>query len=313
MERSPIEMTGRPAPSDAQEPWTTRRLLAWITRHLQGRGVAEPRVVAEMLLAHVLCCPRIRLYTDVERPAAPPELDRLRALVARAASHEPVHYLVGEAQFHLRAFHVGPSTLIPQPSTEVLVETALRWLADPAELASSAAPRVADIGTGTGCIAITLAAAVPAARVLATDIVGAALVLARRNAERHGVSDRIELRQGPGLEPLRQAAAGGAVFDLVCSNPPYVGDQELGAMDRCVREHVPRSAWYGGAAGLDVIEPLVAGAGPLLRPGGRLAVEIGYRQGGRTAALAAAAGFQDVRILKDHEGLDRLLAARRPA
>lgn len=280
----------------AAETWTTRRLLQWIPGFLEARGVDSPRVVAEMLLSHVLGCERMKLYMEVDRPASDEELARLRALVARAADHEPVHYLIGEAAFYFHSFQVGPATLIPQPCTETLVDDVLE------RLRNVEAPVVADVGTGSGCIAVSIAAQLPAATVVATDVVPESLDLAAANAARFGVEDRIEFLSGATLEPLA-----GRTFDAICSNPPYIPANELDQMDASVRTHVPRSAWYGGEDGLDVIRPIVAGAAVLLKPGGVLAVEIAHSQRDAALGLAAEAGFVDAEVLKDQEGFWRVL------
>jgi release factor glutamine methyltransferase len=237
----------------------------------------------------------------------------LRGLVERAARHEPVQYLVGSAWFFSRQYKVNRSTLIPRPSTETLVEHVLQWLRlHPGH----AAPLIADIGTGTGCIAISLAAQVDDAHVMASDIVPEALELARLNADVHRVSDRIEFLSGGGLEPLVQARPG-AVFDVIASNPPYVSDAEWegeGGVARNVKDFEPASALRGGPDGLDVIGPLIADAALRLKPGGLLAIEIGHAQRDAVVARPSATGvLENPSVLKDHEGLWRVLTAQRAA
>lgn len=288
------------------ETWTTRRLLEWMTGHFAGKGVASPRVVGEMLLAHVIGCDRMRLYMEVDRPARPLELAALRELAARAARHEPVQHLVGHAWFFGRRYTVAPAVFIPRPGTETLVEHVIQWhRAAPGH----ARPLIADVGTGSGCIAVALAAAMEDAHVVATDVSEAALAVARSNAEAHGVADRIEWRRGAGLAPL--AGPGPVTYDAICSNPPYVCDEEWAGVADNVRKYEPPEALRAGADGLDVIRPIVAGAPALLRPGGLLAVEIAHRHHDAAPALAAAAGLVDAVVLRDHEGLWRVLAAAR--
>ena len=286
------------------EVWTTRRLQAWIADHLAAREVESPRVMADMLLAHALGCDRMRLYMEVDRPASPDERARLRELVTRAADHEPVQYIVGEAWFFSRPFTVNRTTLIPRPSTETIVEHVLqrrrRDAADPN-------PRIADVGTGTGVIAISLAAELPGARVVATDVDEAILELARGNAARHGVADRIEFVLGDGAAPLADRGP----FDELCSNPPYVLDAEMAELPRNVRDYEPARALAGGPDGLAVVGPIVRAAPGLLRPGGGVSIEIA--QASRDAALALARGvdgLEDVDVVKDHEGYWRMLVAR---
>ncbi len=301
--------TTRPTAGRAPaEAWTTRRLLGWMTGHFEHKGIDSPRLVAEMLLSHVIGCDRMRLYMEVDRPALPLELSSLRDLVARAAASEPVQYLVGEAWFFGRPFAVSPAVLIPRPSTETLVEHVLqRCRAVPGR-----ASLLADVGTGSGCIAITLATRLPEAHVVATDISPEALEVAGANARRHGVADRIELLAGEGLKPLR-LAAGNRGYDVICSNPPYISDAEWAQVAPLVRDHEPVQALRGGLDGLDVIRPVVAGAAALLEPGGQLVVEIAHAQREAVLRLAAEAGLGGAIVLKDHEGLWRVLAAERPA
>ncbi len=292
----------RPAPPST---WTTRRLMDWMTNHFSSRGIDSPRVCAEMLLAHVIGCERMRLYMDVDRPASEEEREKLRALTQRAAAHEPVQYLVGHAWFFSRQFDVNPSTLIPRPSTETIIEHVLQR--ERAELRGYA-PVMADVGTGTGCIAVTLATRLPSARLIATDISAEALELAARNATRHGVAERIEFHEGDALEPLKHLAAAPR-FDYICSNPPYISDAEWGSVERNVKDYEPARALRGGADGLDVIRRIVAGAAALLAPGGQIVVEIAHSQHDAALEIAAASGLGQGRVLKDHEGFHRVLVA----
>ncbi len=290
------------------EVWTTRRLLNWMTNHFQSKGIDSPRVVAEMLLAHVFQCERLRLYMEVDRPAEPAELAALRELVARAARHEPVQYLVGHAWFFSRQFAVNRSTLIPRPCTETLVEHVLQWhRVNPGH----AQPLVADIGTGTGCIGISIAAQIPDTRLVMTDLVPEALELAKANAQRHKVIERMEFRQGQGLQPLREGPPGQR-YDVICSNPPYIPDHEWDDVPAHVKDYEPPSALRGGVDGLDVIRPLIAEAGQLLKPGGLLAIEIADCQRDDVLNLANATGvLVNATVLKDHEGLWRVFVAER--
>lgn len=294
-------------PTPEEKTWTTRALMTWMAQHFANKGVESPRVVAEMLLSHVIGCERMRLYMEVDRPASPLELNTLRALVARAAKHEPAQYLVGEAWFYGKKFAVNSSTLIPRPSTETLVEHVVRWL----NAESVASPVLADIGTGTGCIAISLAQHAPTSRVIATDIVAEAIELAKKNAEAHGVTDRIEWHIGEDVAPLVEAVGGGQ-FDVICSNPPYIPDEEWPAVADNVRLYEPESALRGGADGLDVIRRIIADAPTLLRPGGQLVIEIADTRRESSEALAKSSDMlTNVRTEKDHEGLWRVLIAER--
>ena len=278
-----------------------------MTGHFASKGIDSPRLVAEMLLSHVIGCERMRLYMEVDRPATPLELEPLRDLVRRAARLEPAQYLVGETWFYGRRFFVDRSTLIPRPSTEALIEHVLQWHR---AVPGHADALIADIGTGTGCIAVTLAALIPQARVVATDVSADALALAAENAQQHHVTDRIEFRQGALLEPLEALGLGG--FDVICSNPPYISDPEWEQVAPNVRDYEPASALRGGADGLVVIRPLIAASGRFLSSGGQLAVEIGHAQRDAVIDLVkATATLTAPMVLKDHEGLWRVLVATR--
>lgn len=281
--------------------------MEWMTGHFEARGIDSPRVVAEMLLSHVFGCERMRLYMEADRPAQPLELASLRELVARAAKQEPAQYLVGHGWFFSRQYVVDKSVLIPRPSTETLVEHVIQWCRTSP---GHAEPVIADVGTGSGCIAISLALQMKGTHLVATDVDETALAVARRNAVDHGVDDRIEFRQGPGLDPL--TAELGAAYDLICSNPPYIGDDEWADVPPNVKDFEPEIALRGGPDGLDVIRPLIAGAGRLLRPQGRLVVEIADRHHDAVIALVETSEtLENPVILKDHEGLWRVLVAAR--
>ncbi|MBT8486753.1 MAG: peptide chain release factor N(5)-glutamine methyltransferase [Phycisphaerales bacterium] len=287
-------------------PWTTRRLLAWMTERFTTQSLSAPRVVSELLLAHVLECERMRLYMEVDREATAEELARLRDLVRRAAAHEPVQYLVGRAAFFGFELEVDASSLIPQPATEDLVSAVLAW----ARACPTTPTRIADLGTGSGAVAIAIARDLPEATVLATDVVPAALELAARNATRLGVADRIEFRVGALLEPLD---ADPRPWDVIAGNLPYISDTEWddGSVERCVREHVPASATRGGTDGLDFIRPVMQHAATHLRPGGLLALEIGHAQRDAVLALARDTRWTDARVERDAENFWRVLLAHR--
>ncbi|HMN96974.1 MAG TPA: peptide chain release factor N(5)-glutamine methyltransferase [Phycisphaerales bacterium] len=305
--------------------WTTRELLRWMTEHFRQRQVDSPRVCADMLLGHVLGCERMRLYMEADRPASPTELTALRALVARAARHEPVQHLVGHAWFFTRRFEVDRSTMIPRPCTERLVELALESLrarthqrpidGAPTDFESGdadgggPAPRILDLCTGTGCIAISLAAQLPGATVVATDVAPDALALARRNAEAHRVAERIEFREGS----LWETVTVDERFDVICANPPYIPDAEWPDVAPNVRDWEPARALRGGADGLDFVRPIAEGAPRHLAPSGTLLIEIASCTAEAVCRLLAAVGLPGT-VLPDHDGLLRVARAlRRPA
>ena len=293
-----------PTEAPSAGPWTTRKLLAWTTRFFERKQVDSPRLAAEMLLAHVLGVERLRLYMEADRPASEAELAAYRGLVERAGGHEPVDYLVGWTPFFTMALKVTPEVLVPRPSTETVVEYILEHAR---QTPGFQQPHIADVGTGSGAIAIALATHLPQSTLIATDISPAALAVARENADSLGVAGRIDFREGDLLEPLA-----GEQLDYLASNPPYISDGEWSDVPPNVRDHEPQHALRGGADGLDFIRPIIAGAPALLRPGGQLVLEIAAAHKDTAPHLAQEANLISPRILPDHEQLPRVLVAERP-
>lgn len=289
------------AASRSDAPWTTRRLLAWTTEHFTKKGIDSPRLSAEMLLAHVLEVGRLKLYTDPDRPASELERAAFRDLVERASRHEPVDYLVGYCPFFSLMLKVDRRVLIPRPSTETLVEHVLQHAR---RTPGFTAPLVADVGTGSGAIAVAVAKNLPNCRVIATDLSADALEVARQNAADQGVADRVEFRLGNLLEPLA-----GLRFHYLLSNPPYISDVEWEQVAPNVKDYEPHTALRGGADGLDFIRGLIAGAAARLERPGQLVLEIAAAQKQAVLALAEEAGLKHPRVLADHEGLPRVLVA----
>ena len=269
-------------------------LLALCRRQMAAVPDAAPGE-AEILVSAVTGVPRGRLFLsmDAEAVGAP---DRLLRLVTRRAAGEPLQYVLGAWDFFGREFLLSPETLIPRPETEGLVERALAVLRR-----KGAEPSLSlDAGTGSGAIAVTLAAELPSARVVATDISPGALRTARKNARRHGVADRVLFACCDADSALKC----GGRFDVVVSNPPYVADGEWGSLPAGVREHEPPRALLAGPDGLSVLRRLVAGAGALLSPGGELWCEIGAGQGAAVAALPGGS-LRFLGIFRDLAGRDR--------
>jgi release factor glutamine methyltransferase len=283
------------------EIWTIRKLLAWTTQHFEKRGVDAPRLTTEVLLAHVLKTTRVRLYVDLDRPLDKAELTAFRALIERRMAGEPTQYLTGVREFYNRPFKVDPRVLIPRPETELLVEAALH------RLPKDAPGTALDVCTGSGCIAISLAAERPQATVLATDLSPDACALARENAQALGVAGRVTVLQGDLYAPLPPDAR----FDVVVSNPPYIATGEIPTLSAEVRRE-PHLALDGGPDGLVLIRKVIEGARRVLKPGGLLAMEIGETQGAALQALLQAAGFEDARVEKDLERRDRLAFGTQP-
>lgn len=286
----------------ADDVWTVGRLLTWTTDWLGTKGSDSPRLDAEVLLAHVRGCQRILLYTAFDTPVADAERAKFRELVKRRAEGEPVAYLVGSREFFSLPFTVSPAVLVPRPETEGLVVRAI-------DLCQGLdAPRIVDVGTGSGAIAVTLAKRLPRARVVATDISAAALAVAGDNARRHGVADRVEFVECDLLDEPRAAGP----WDVVVSNPPYVRDDEFESLPRDVRLHEPKGALVAGPTGVEVIARLAHEAVERLAPGGWLLVEMGPNVAAAAeAAVAAVVGLQPAPTLKDLAGLPRILQARK--
>jgi release factor glutamine methyltransferase len=281
--------------------------LTLATEHLGGKGVDSARLDAELLLASVLGLSRVELYTNYDRPLAKDEVDRFRDVLRRRAMREPVAYILGRREFWSLELEVDRRVLIPRPETETLVEAALKALRA-LQPRDGDGLRVLDVGTGSGAIAVVLAVESPQTRVVATDVTAAALEVAPRNAARHGVSDRIEFRQGD----LFDALAPGEVFDVMVSNPPYCRASELREMAPEVREWEPIGALVSGTDGMDVTERLIARAPEFLRSEGFLLLEVGT-QAAAARDLLARNDWREIRLLEDLAGRSRVLDARPPS
>ncbi len=287
------------------ETWTIGRLLTWTADYLKQHGAASPRLDAEVLLASAAACQRIELYTRFEEPADDALRTRFRELVRRRSEGMPVAYLVGRREFYSLPFRVTPDVLIPRPETEFLVIALVDRIR---ERPADAALRVADVGTGSGIIAICAAKYAPRVAVTAIDSSPAALEVARGNAADLQVAERIEFVLGDLLAGLPAAAR----FDLIASNPPYVSDSEYAALDRDVKNFEPRLALVAGPQGTDVIERLVPQAAERLEAGGSLLLEISPMLEDSVRKLIAADGRFDLEpTIKDLAGHARVIAARR--
>lgn len=281
-------------------PWTTLKVLRWTQGFFARRGVeGSARVDAEVLLAHVLQMPRIELYANFDRPMSHEERDAYRALVKRRLAGEPVAYLTGERGFWTLDIMTDHRALIPRPETEHLVEAALDLLRDPARPA-----RAIDIGCGTGAIGLALASERPNLQVFAVDIDPDAVALAAENAAALGLSDQVQVVES---DLFAAVPTSFCPVDLVISNPPYVATRERDEVMDQVHDWEPHLALYAGPDGLDVHKRLIPAAGPRLREGGQLIVEIGLRQGPAVSALFSAAGFVEVEVRPDYAGHDRLV------
>lgn len=288
------------------EPWTILRLLAWTTDFLKRKGVEQPRLDAEVLLAHARSCQRIDLYTAFDQTPSDEVRTAFRELVKRRAEGTPVAYLVGRKEFFSLSFRVTGDVLIPRPETEHLVIESLDLLKPLAD--RNPPPAVADVGTGSGAIAVSLAVHAPRAEITATDLSPAALEVAKTNAAEHSVAARIAFLQGDLLAPL-PAEPG---FDLVVSNPPYISTKEMDSLAGEVKNHEPQMALEAGPEGTEIIARLVPQAADRLRPGGWLLVEISPMIEAAVHSLFAAEGrLAPAATIKDLAGRARVVKARR--
>ncbi len=292
--------------SKGAKPWTILRMILWSADYLADKGVETGRLDAEWLLAAALGVDRLQLYLQYDRPLSHEEREAFKPLLRRRASREPLQYIIGRTGFRQLELKTDARVLIPRPETEVLVQEVLDW----ASRRAGRIGRVWDMGTGTGAVALSLAAEGACTRVLATDVSSEALCVAADNAARYDANGLVEFREGSLFEPLDE----GEPFDVIVSNPPYIATGEKGELQPEVRDWEPPEALFAGEDGLDVIRQLVAGAPEYLLTGGLLALECGFGQAERVAADANATGaFASVRIRPDLTGRPRFVMAERGA
>lgn len=271
---------------------------------LRVAGVEDARREAGSLLSHATGRDRTFLITHADEELTPDELSAFGAGIARRGAGEPLQYIAGVQEFYGLDFEVTPDVLIPRPETELLVETALELLKE------TASPLVCDVGTGSGCVAVSLLHARTDAHAYALDISADALRVATRNAERNGVGERLELLVSDCFDALRSDERRGVRFDLIASNPPYIAEEEIAGLQREVREHEPRAALTPGGDGLSLIRRLVAEAPAFLKPRGHLLVEIGFDQHERVASLIDTRVWTLLAIHCDLQGIPRTVALR---
>jgi release factor glutamine methyltransferase len=262
---------------------------------LEKREVESPRLNAEHLLAHVLGKKRLDLYLEFDRPLSDEERAPLRDLIRRRGERVPLQHLLGTAEFFGRSFLCDQRALVPRPETEQLVELVL----------PSKPRRILDVGAGSGVIAITLALELPEAEVHAIDLSAAALELVGENVARHGLDSRLTLHEGDLLP------AGAEPFDFIVANLPYIASADMAELQKEVLFD-PASALDGGEDGLDLVRRLIADGSSRLAPGASMALEIGHDQAARVAEIFAQAGYTEVSIAKDYQGVERFVSAKRP-
>jgi release factor glutamine methyltransferase len=317
--QSPITNRDSPRdPSQGEPSADVRSALADGIARLEHENVPSAGLAAEQLLMHALGRDRAWLYAHSEVELDSAIRERYFSTIARRASGVPTQHLTGHQQFWGLDFEVTPDVLIPRPETEHVIEVAIERLGAASTAGSprrNGASRIADVGTGTGCIAIALAQEFPAAQVSATDISAAALEVARRNAARHNVSPRIEFVECNLLDGVLHGARitghGSRSFDLIVSNPPYIGLWEAPTLPREVRDHEPALALFGGETGTELYAPLIAQAAILLKHGGILVLELGHNSAEHVSRLLGAPEWTSISTTNDLAGIPRVASAIR--
>jgi release factor glutamine methyltransferase len=314
------------ASAQGEQAADIRSALRNAIAQLERDAVPSAGLAAELLLMHTLGRDRAWIYAHPEQELDEAARKKYFSLIEKRASGVPTQRLTGHQEFWGLDFEVTPDVLIPRPETEHVIEVALDRLgisadADPAR--PTADLRIADVGTGSGCIAVALAREFPNARVIATDISSAALEVARRNAARHDVVTRIDFIECNLLDTFSHAsqvaehashpltASESCSFDLIVSNPPYIGRKEAATLPREVREHEPESALFGGEIGTEIYAPLIAQAAMFLKPGGYLVLELGYSSAQHVSRLLDAAEWTNVALTNDLAGIERVASAQR--
>jgi release factor glutamine methyltransferase len=305
-----------------QSPITSHQSLLTALRdgiaQLEREQVPSAALAAELLLMHTLGRDRAWIYAHPEHEFDAAAREQYFSLIARRASGVPTQHLTGHQEFWGLEFEVTPDVLIPRPETEHVIEVALERLGVGSEAGSPRRNeefRIADVGTGSGCIAIALAHELPTAKIIATDISAAALEVARRNASRHGVDSRIDFVESNladcFLHESRITSHESRSLDLIASNPPYIGRQESATLPREVRDHEPAIALFGGETGTEIYAPLIAQAVALLKPHGILVLEIGSKSAQHVSRLLGAPEWTLVAVTNDLAGIPRIASAGR--
>jgi release factor glutamine methyltransferase len=302
---------------DLKTPMDVRGALRTGISRLREKQVASYTLAAELLLLHMLGRDRAWLYAHPEEPINSQQLETFLSLISRRANGEPTQHLTGKQEFWSLEFEVTPDVLIPRPETEHVIEVALdrvalrQLRAGKSQKTNGEGFLIADIGTGSGCLAIALAKELPAATIYATDISPAALVIARRNAVRHGAEKRIRFLESDLSRPLAADGANDSAFDLVVSNPPYIPRRDAKTLAREVRDHEPAVALYGGEEGYELYADLIGLARRYLKPGGIFVSELGYDSLPAVQPLLDGPQWTAVGVSNDLAGIPRVIAAER--
>ena len=289
----------------AHSVWTIMKILNWTKQYFEAKGVENPRLDAEVLLCAVLKCQRITLYVDFERPLSEEELATYREYVRRRGNFEPLAYILGERAFMRNTFKVNKATLVPRPETELLVESLVRIVP---LLKREGDVKILDIGTGSGAIIVSLLDYLPNAKGVGVDISVDALIVAKENSEKIGVTGRIGFVRSDVFSKLPLEKK----FDIIVSNPPYIPAGDIAGLDKDVQQE-PRGALDGGADGLDFYRRITAEAMDHMAEEGVLAFEIGIGQAAAVQQLCLDAGFVKTAVRKDYAGIERMVFAVKAA
>ncbi len=290
-----------------EKRWTIKELLAVAADYLAKKGIESPRLAAEVLLAHVLGIERIGLYLDFDRPLMADEVSQFRQLIKRRVAREPLQYITGRQEFWSLDFEVGPQVLIPRPETELLVECAIKQCKDLGG-GDMQEIHVLDLCTGCGVVAICIAKEVPFAKLWASDICPNAISVAKINAQRHGIANRIQFLEGDLFDPLKDQDIH---FHIIVSNPPYVAQEDYDKLPPEIKNYEPRLSLDGGPGGMAVIERILREAPEFLTPTGVVMIEMDPSQIHRAVDVAGSlSGFEAVDVVRDYSGSERVIIVR---
>lgn len=282
------------------EIWTAKKLLNWTTDYFKNKNIEWPHLEAEILLAHALGLKRIDLYIQHERILNKEELAKFKEYIKRREKKEPIAYITNNQPFMSLDFYVDRSVLIPRPETELLVGIVIDLIKNDSRLIT-----IADIGTGSGCIAVSLAKYLPQVKTIGIDASQLAILIAQKNAVKHGVENRCEFKAGNLFAPLKEKV------DIILSNPPYIQSDQIEKLQEEVAIWEPREALDGGKDGLDYIRKIIEQAPSHLSSGGELYLEIGFDQKEKVKELAKETGkYQEIRVIKDLNGKDRIFLGK---
>ena len=290
--------------AEATDQWTIKRLLEWTTDHFKKDGSENARLDAEVLLAEALQCQRIMLYTRFEEVPATESLTKYRGWVKQRIAGEPVAYIVGHKEFYSLNFAVNSNVLIPRPETEHVVVEALEAVKE----ITDRPIRIIDVGTGSGCVAVSLAKHIEQCKIAAIDISTDAIAVASQNIETHEVTDKVKCFTGDLLEAL---PAGSQPVHLIVSNPPYIGRFEIETVEDSVLKYEPEMALFGGEKGTEIIQRLVTQAEPMLLSGGRLIFETSPTVFDECLQIVENSSLKLEKSVKDYAGLRRVIVAKK--